>query len=76
VLAERQRWPAEAVEECERIDRLAPGWWTTYRPASDHSGVPMPAGYYALREREHGRQRPAYGTQPDELLAKIRAWPT
>jgi hypothetical protein len=76
LLAQRLGWPEGAVEECERVDRLAPGWWTTYRPASDGAGLTLAEGYYAVRKNEHRRQRPRYAPNADELLARIRAWST
>lgn len=46
-LAERQHWPAGAIDRCVRLERRHPGWSVWWLPACTNPGWERPAGYTA-----------------------------
>lgn len=74
VFAQRQGWPAGAVEACEAIEQAYPTWRPTWSPASIIRGFERPAGYLATRQGGTRRDEPpAFGVTPQELVADIEA---
>lgn len=49
LLAERQGWPAGALEACEGLDRKHSGWSVWWRAECTVPGLEHPAGYVADR---------------------------
>jgi len=72
VLAGRWHWPDGVLAECERVERLHPGWSPFWRPADERTG--QPAGYTA-RRYEHWGEPGVAGETPDELAAAIETAP-
>lgn len=68
-IAERLNWPAGAVEACEEIDRLNPGWQCDWWHARDS----RPAGFYALHQHHRHLEPHLYGATPSELQVEIMA---
>ncbi len=70
--AEREAWPAEALEACERIERTHPGWSPSWRTPNTIKGWEAPAGFYA---RPAGTLRGgySYGADAAALVRTIEA---
>lgn len=71
-VAERSEWPADALDLCERIDRINPGWYTTYRHAwTAVDGRPRPSGFYAQHDHHAHLEGELYGQTAGDLQAAI-----
>jgi hypothetical protein len=47
VIAEREFWPRGAVQMCEHLDAVHPGWTAHWYPENKIKGWEHPAGYRA-----------------------------
>lgn len=69
ILAERLKWPPEAVRLCEYVEAGRDGWHVSYR----HAFGDKPAGYYAFHDNRRWMEDHLYGATAEELAANIRA---
>jgi hypothetical protein len=67
ILAERLRWSDGAVELCEQLDALNPGWHADWR----HAWRDNPAGFYARHDNHSHLEPEMYGATAGELQAAI-----
>jgi hypothetical protein len=67
ILAERLHWPDGAVGDCEKIDRMHPGWHTSWRREFGDK----PAGFYAFHDNHSWMEDHLYGKTPGELWVAI-----
>lgn len=70
--AERAGWPRGALEMCEHLDAVHPGWTVWWRPANTIAGWEHPAGYVATR-RSSGS---VCGEDPCALVAAMERAPS
>lgn len=75
ILSGRLRWPAGALEACERIERENPGWAVTYLTANPFPGFERPACYWAVRHLPGDRRHEVYAPDPEALVAEIDSTP-
>ncbi len=71
VVAERTGWPVGALQMCEHLDAVHPGWTVRWRPANTIQGWEHPAGYVAWRDSSGA----VCGEDPAALVAAMRRAP-
>jgi hypothetical protein len=55
ILAERQQWPAGALQACMNLENRFPGWHVSWLEENTATGFERPAGYWAVFD--HGGLR-------------------
>jgi hypothetical protein len=48
-----EKWPAGALETCEKIEAEHPGWWAFWRDANTIKGFEHPASFAAHHQGRH-----------------------
>lgn len=71
VAAEREHWPAGALQMCEHLDAVHPGWSVHWRCYLNIPGWYHPPGYVARRESSGY----VCGIDPAALVAAMAAAP-
>jgi len=71
LLAERWGWPVGALEMCEHLDAVHPGWSVHWRGYMNAPGWYHPPGYVARREFSGY----VCGIDPAALVAAMKAAP-
>lgn len=71
LVAVRCGWPRGALEMCEHLDAVHPGWMVHWRPASTITGWEHPAGYVATRDSSGS----VCGEDPCALVAAMARAP-
>lgn len=66
LLAERQSWPAGAVEACEQLEVTHRRWSFSWRAENTVKGFERPEGYYATTGGTW-RDRTVHAATPEEL---------
>lgn len=83
VMAKRLRWPAGAVETCERLERKHPGWCVSWMAAWPVKGFQRRGGFYAWRAEDcplvkdgqggYVKRRELYGADAAAITRKMAA---
>jgi hypothetical protein len=78
LIARRCGWPIGAVEACENLDRMFPGWRTRWQDANKY--LDKPAGYYATHDNHAHLEPDMYGDTTSALYVAMEThrcvnWP-
>ncbi|GLW29450.1 hypothetical protein [Actinoplanes regularis] len=68
LIAERLRWPAGSLEDCERIELAHPGWTVHWLPAGIYGPTPSFRAVHLQRRRYY---RWAHGADEAELIGAM-----
>lgn len=72
IIAERLRWPADAVWVCEEIEATHPGWSVNWLRENTNTSFEHPAGYWARRASGYRAEVvEVFAPDVDELLVRI-----
>lgn len=69
--ARRTRWPAGALDECERLDGEHPGWRFCWLPENTAAGWERPAGFAAHRPGVGLRGGDELRREPEDGVARV-----